>query len=97
MLFRFDSYLLIWYLFFFSFVSYISIRTFSGLFSSLLRLLATHFPHLSLVEDWLEDEDTSLTFVSTKVISEESLAEGKLLSDENSIQLLLRVTFLINL
>lgn len=29
---------------------------FLGLFSSLLRLLATHFPHLSLVEDWLDDE-----------------------------------------
>lgn len=29
---------------------------FSGLFSPLLRLLVTHFPHLSLVEDWIEDE-----------------------------------------
>lgn len=28
-----------------------------GLFSPLLRLLATHFPHLSLVDDWMEDED----------------------------------------
>lgn len=26
-----------------------------GLFSSLLRLLATHFPHLSLVDDWLDE------------------------------------------
>ncbi|XP_065215851.1 integrator complex subunit 2 [Planococcus citri] len=51
-------------------------QCYSGLFSSLLRLLATHFPHLSLVEDWLEDEDSSLTFVSTRVISEESLAEA---------------------
>lgn len=30
---------------------------FGGLFAPLLRLLVTHFPHLSLVEDWLEDED----------------------------------------
>lgn len=29
---------------------------FSGLFSPLLRLLVTHFPHLSLVDDWIEDE-----------------------------------------
>lgn len=29
---------------------------FSGLFSPLLRLLITHFPHLSLVDDWIEDE-----------------------------------------
>lgn len=29
---------------------------YSGLFSPLLRLLITHFPHLSLVEDWLEEE-----------------------------------------
>ncbi|KAL0266334.1 UNVERIFIED_CONTAM: hypothetical protein PYX00_008909 [Menopon gallinae] len=30
--------------------------SYAGLFSSLLRLLATHFPHLSLVEDWLDDD-----------------------------------------
>lgn len=29
---------------------------YAGLFSPLLRLLATHFPHLSLVDDWLDDE-----------------------------------------
>lgn len=29
---------------------------FSGLFSPLLRLLATHFPHLCLVESWLAEE-----------------------------------------
>lgn len=26
-----------------------------GLFGPLLKLLATHFPHLTLVEDWLDD------------------------------------------
>ncbi|XP_063992438.1 integrator complex subunit 2 isoform X2 [Diachasmimorpha longicaudata] len=30
--------------------------SYAGLFSPLLRLLATHFPHLSLVDDWLDDE-----------------------------------------
>lgn len=29
---------------------------YAGLFSPLLRLLATHFPHLSLVDDWLDNE-----------------------------------------
>ncbi|XP_015518272.1 integrator complex subunit 2 isoform X1 [Neodiprion virginianus] len=30
--------------------------SYAGLFSPLLRLLATHFPHLSLVDDWLDEE-----------------------------------------
>ncbi|XP_019773474.2 integrator complex subunit 2 [Dendroctonus ponderosae] len=29
--------------------------SYSGLFGPLLKLLATHFPHLTLVEDWLDD------------------------------------------
>ncbi|XP_050302149.1 integrator complex subunit 2-like isoform X4 [Anthonomus grandis grandis] len=29
--------------------------SYSGLFGHLLKLLATHFPHLTLVEDWLDD------------------------------------------
>lgn len=29
---------------------------YSGLFSPLLRLLVTHFPHLSLVDDWIEED-----------------------------------------
>lgn len=32
---------------------------FGGLFSPLLRLLVTHFPHLSLVDDWIEEEAIS--------------------------------------
>lgn len=32
---------------------------FGGLFSPLLRLLVTHFPHLSLVDDWIEEETIS--------------------------------------
>lgn len=30
-------------------------QLYSGLFEPLLRLLKTHFPHLALVEDWLDD------------------------------------------
>lgn len=37
---------------------------YSSLFSTLLRLLATHFPHLSLVEDWMEDTTSESQFVS---------------------------------
>ncbi|KAG7188387.1 hypothetical protein KM043_008039 [Ampulex compressa] len=33
---------------------------YAGLFSPLLRLLATHFPHLSLVDDWLDDETINI-------------------------------------
>lgn len=29
--------------------------SYSGLFGPLLKLLATHFPHLALVDDWLDD------------------------------------------
>lgn len=32
-------------------------NAFGGLFAPLLKLLVTHFPHLSLVEDWLEEEE----------------------------------------
>lgn len=31
------------------------VYAFEGLFGPLLKLLATHFPHLTLVEDWLDD------------------------------------------
>lgn len=34
--------------------------SYSGIFSSLLRLLATHFPHLCLVDDWLERQSHSI-------------------------------------
>ena len=38
--------------------------SYAGLFSPLLRLLATHFPHLSLVDDWLDDEMINIDSVS---------------------------------
>ncbi|KAK2582438.1 hypothetical protein KPH14_004748 [Odynerus spinipes] len=45
---------------------------YAGLFSPLLRLLATHFPHLSLVDDWLDDEvinieSPTVNYESTKI------------------------------
>lgn len=38
---------------------------FNGLFHPLLRLLITHFPHLSLVEDWIEEDSLFLTSTSS--------------------------------
>lgn len=36
---------------------------YGGLFSPLLRLLVIHFPHLSLVDDWIEEEKISTAVV----------------------------------
>lgn len=52
---------------------------YSSLFSTLLRLLATHFPHLSLVEDWMEDTTPESQFVSqhkSKKITTEMIENG---------------------
>ena len=39
---------------------------FEGLFSPLLRLIATHFPQLCLVEDWIyEANDSQFSSMST--------------------------------
>ncbi|XP_075220865.1 integrator complex subunit 2 isoform X2 [Lycorma delicatula] len=35
-------------------------QSYAGLFSPLLRLLATHFPHLSLVDDWMSEDVATL-------------------------------------
>ncbi|KAL3271565.1 hypothetical protein HHI36_022040 [Cryptolaemus montrouzieri] len=49
--------------------------SYSGLFGPLLKLLATHFPHLTLVEDWLDD--MSMTVDSRpEHITELSLVEA---------------------
>lgn len=42
---------------------------FGGLFSPLLRLLVTHFPHLSLVEDWIEEETYRMPHYSNVAIN----------------------------
>uniref|UniRef100_U5ETJ7 Integrator complex subunit 2 n=1 Tax=Corethrella appendiculata TaxID=1370023 RepID=U5ETJ7_9DIPT len=49
---------------------------YSGLFSSLLRLLITHFPHLSLVDDWIEEESISLESKTRKPISDFNVVEA---------------------
>lgn len=53
--------------------------SYSGLFGPLLKLLATHFPHLTLVEDWLDDMSLNDNKTKTKRktrISEFALVEG---------------------
>ncbi|CAI6365811.1 unnamed protein product [Macrosiphum euphorbiae] len=52
---------------------------YSSLFSTLLRLLATHFPHLSLVDDWMEDTTSESQFVlqhKAKNITTEMIESG---------------------
>lgn len=53
---------------------------YSSLFSTLLRLLATHFPHLSLVDDWMEDTTSESQFVSQhkakNIITSEIIENG---------------------
>ncbi|KAK5638910.1 hypothetical protein RI129_013205 [Pyrocoelia pectoralis] len=48
--------------------------SYSGLFGPLLKLLATHFPHLTLVEDWLDDmsfkSDSKVNYVSEIAVVE---------------------------
>lgn len=55
-----------------------------GLFSPLLRLLATHFPHLSLVDDWIEEEQPSsrqkiVTLTRTEIIEGMAILHSYLL------------------
>lgn len=54
--------------------------SYAGLFSPLLRLLAMHFPHLSLVDDWLDDEainlDTSVNRQETVVVNDSTIREA---------------------
>ncbi|XP_041348716.1 integrator complex subunit 2-like [Gigantopelta aegis] len=40
-------------------------QLYAGLFAPLTRLLVTHYPHLCLVEDWLEESLTTKTSVGT--------------------------------
>lgn len=50
---------------------------YSGLFSPLLRLLVTHFPHLSLVDDWIEEEViSSNSFSNTTAIQSFYIVEA---------------------
>lgn len=49
---------------------------YSILFSPLLRLLVSHFPHLSLVEDWIEDETQQLSHYSKVQIQSFHIVEA---------------------
>ncbi|XP_054258735.1 integrator complex subunit 2 [Macrosteles quadrilineatus] len=51
-------------------------QSFAGLFSPLLRLLATHFPHLSLVDDWIEEDEILSSQEKTVPISSTAIVEG---------------------
>ncbi|XP_045468840.1 integrator complex subunit 2 [Harmonia axyridis] len=60
--------------------------SYSVLFGPLLKLLATHFPHLALVEDWLDD--MSMTIDSRpEHISEMNLIEAFNNIEENSYKI----------
>lgn len=51
-------------------------QEYSVLFSPLLRLLATHFPHLSLVDDWIDEEGISLEHTSNVPLTEMNIVEA---------------------
>uniref|UniRef100_A0A8D9APX7 Integrator complex subunit 2 n=1 Tax=Cacopsylla melanoneura TaxID=428564 RepID=A0A8D9APX7_9HEMI len=51
-------------------------QNYAGLYSHLLRLLATHFPHLSLVDDWLEEEEPSTRLTKSSVITQQRVVDG---------------------
>lgn len=53
-------------------------QSYAGLFSPLLRLLAMHFPHLSLVDDWLEEETAMAmeTHRDTAPVTETTIVEA---------------------
>ncbi|XP_068086623.1 integrator complex subunit 2 [Anabrus simplex] len=53
-------------------------QSYAGLFSPLLRLLATHFPHLSLVGDWMDEERTAVVAGRRErvVVSESTIREA---------------------
>ncbi|CAH0551787.1 unnamed protein product [Brassicogethes aeneus] len=62
--------------------------SYSGLFGPLLKLLATHFPHLTLVEDWLDDmslKTTSSTSTSS-YRSKRHIGELALVEAMNSLE-----------
>ncbi|XP_053695258.1 integrator complex subunit 2 isoform X2 [Sabethes cyaneus] len=51
-------------------------QEYSVLFSPLLRLIVTHFPHLSLVDDWIDEENISSEPSSNATISECNVVEA---------------------
>lgn len=57
--------------------------SYGGLFSPLLKLLATHFPQLSLVDDWMDDQAFGDT---TRHVSGISLSEASIVEAFQSIE-----------
>uniref|UniRef100_A0A182Q203 Integrator complex subunit 2 n=1 Tax=Anopheles farauti TaxID=69004 RepID=A0A182Q203_9DIPT len=52
-------------------------QEYSALFSPLLRLLVTHFPHLSLVDDWIDEESIPFSDASIgRPIAEHTIVEA---------------------
>lgn len=49
---------------------------FGGLFSPLLKLLILHFPHLSLVDDWIEEESISLVSKTSATLTDFMIMEA---------------------
>ncbi|XP_046387078.1 integrator complex subunit 2 [Ischnura elegans] len=60
--------------------------SYAGLFSPLLRLLATHFPHLSLVDDWLYEELPDGTVENIKRKNQAPLSEQSVIEAFSHIQ-----------
>ncbi|KAK7794932.1 hypothetical protein R5R35_005903 [Gryllus longicercus] len=53
-------------------------QSYAGLFSPLLRLLATHFPHLCLVEDWLDEEEASELITQVEIRDKLSTSDSNI-------------------
>jgi integrator complex subunit 2 len=49
---------------------------YSGIYSPLLRLLVTYFPHLSLIDDWIEEETITYKHYYNFVITELNVIEA---------------------
>ncbi|XP_058467120.1 integrator complex subunit 2 isoform X2 [Malaya genurostris] len=51
-------------------------QEYSVLFSPLLRLLITHFPHLSLVDDWIDEEGLAMEHISSGFLNKFNVIEA---------------------
>ncbi|XP_055542549.1 integrator complex subunit 2 isoform X2 [Wyeomyia smithii] len=51
-------------------------QEYNVLFSPLLRLLVTHFPHLSLVDDWIDEENISSEHLSRVTCNERNVIDA---------------------
>lgn len=58
-------------------------HNYSGLFSALLKLLVTHFPHLSLVDDWIDEESNLSKSTTKRPITEKDIVVAFDVLDKN--------------